>query len=125
MPTILLIEDEAAVKMITSTTLRKKGFEVVEAASAMEGLQLSRICNADLIISDVHMPQMNGFALLEAVRAKPATASTPVILLTGNPDQEGWQRAKELGASEYLAKPISAADLIRAINSHIRKQQVA
>ena len=71
---ILLIEDEAPLRMSIAAILRRKGFMFVEASNGSEGLRLSKTCKADLILSDVTMPEMDGLALLEALRQEPATA---------------------------------------------------
>jgi len=122
-PAILLIEDEAPLRTSIAAILRRKGFMVVEAANGSEGVQLSKTCKADLILSDVRMPEMDGLAMLEALRKEPATARTPFIFMTGRPDETDLHRAYESGAADYLVKPIPTSDLVAAINAHIGKHQ--
>ena len=123
MPAILLIEDEAPLRTSIAAILRRKGFIVVEAANGSEGVQLSKTCKADLILSDVRMPEMDGLAVLEALRKEPATARIPFILMTGMPDEACMSRAYESGAADFLVKPIPTSDLVAAINSQIGKHQ--
>ena len=123
MPAILLIEDEAPLRTSIATILRSKGFTVIEASNGSEGLQLSKTCKADLILSDVKMPEMDGLAMLEALRKEPVTAKTPFIFMTGRPDDADLCRAYESGAADYLVKPIPTSDLVAAINAQIGKHQ--
>jgi CheY-like chemotaxis protein len=123
MPAILLIEDEAPLRTSIAAILRHRGFMVIEASNGSEGVQLSKTCKADLILSDVRMPEMDGLALLEALRKEPATARTPFILMTGMPDETDLRRAYGSGAADYLVKPIQTSDLVAAINTQIAKHR--
>ena len=123
MPVILLIEDEGPLRATLAAILRCKGFTVIEASNGSEGVQLSKTCNADLILSDVKMPEMDGLAMLEAMRKEPATARIPFILMTERLDERDLHRAYASGAADYLVKPIPTSDLVAAINTHIRKHQ--
>ena len=121
MPAILLIEDEAPLRTSLAAILRCKGFTVIEASNGSEGVQLSKTCKADLILSDVKMPVMDGLAMLEALRKEPATARTPFILMTGRPDDADLCRAYESGAADYLVKPVPTTELVAAINAQLGK----
>lgn len=117
----MLIEDEAPLRTSIAAILRRNGFMVIEAANGSEGARLSKTCRADLVLSDVNMPEMDGLALLEALRQEPATARIPFILMTGRLDEAELSRAFESGAADYLVKPILTNDLVAAINAHIGK----
>ena len=123
MPAILLIEDEAPLRTSIAAILRRKGFIIIEASNGSEAVQLSKTFKTDLILSDVKMPVMDGLALLEAIRKEPATAKTPFILITGQPDDADLLRAYDSGAVDYLVKPIPTSDLVAAINAQIAKHQ--
>src|SRR5437868_1744117 len=82
MALIVLMEDDAATRMLVASVLKKDGHEVAAAEDGALGLALVRERQPDLIISDVQMPHMNGFQVLEAVRGDPGLVSTPMILLT-------------------------------------------
>ena len=105
-----------------AATLRKHGFEVLQGSNGKEGVGLARSHRPDLILSDVHMPETDGQTFLEALRKEPVTATIPVILITGEPNEADARQAKECGVAEYLTKPIPVPDLLAAINTHIRKQ---
>ena len=122
MPTILIIDDDAVQRALLNAVFRKQGLEVLLAANGQEGIRLARDRRPDLIVSDVNLPEMDGFAVLDDLRKEPATAGIPFILITASPDAAEQGKAMELGACRYLPKPISISDLQAAVNAEIRKQ---
>ena len=82
MPLIVVMEDDAATRMLVASVLRKDGYDVMMADNGLSGIELVRQHKPDLVISDVQMPGMDGFAMLQALRADPAILHTPVVLLT-------------------------------------------
>lgn len=124
MQRILIIEDEAEVRDMLVNALRLHGFETIEAENGRAGLQLARVYLPDLILSDIRMEGFDGFAALAAIRYQPLTATIPVILMTGQPDEQGRRFAMELGADDYLAKPFTIAGLVTAITVQLKKHAV-
>jgi CheY-like chemotaxis protein len=118
---ILVIDDDAVQRALLSAIFRKQGLEVLQAANGQEGIRLARDRRPDLIVSDVNLPEMHGFAVLENLRKEPITATIPVILITANPDEADQRRARESGASGYLPKPISISDLQALVNAEMGK----
>lgn len=101
--------------------LRQKGFVVVEAENGEEGVQLARKELPDVIICDVKMKKMDGYATLMALRNDPATAAIPFILMTGYADSEGMRYGMELGADDYLPKPFTIEGLYAAVEARLKK----
>ena len=122
MARILVIDDDAVQRVLLNAVFRKQGLEVLQAANGQEGIRLAREQMPDLIVSDVNLPEMDGFAVLDHLRKEPITATIPFILITANPNEAGQRMARELGANGYLPKPISISDLQALVNAQIRKQ---
>ena len=112
---MLVIDDDAAVRDLLQRSLSREGFRVLPAAGGEEGLRLARAARPDAITLDVLMPGMDGWAVLAALKADPALADVPVVLLTIADDKAlGFS----LGAVEYLTKPVDRARLLRALRRY-------
>ncbi len=122
MALILVVEDEDAIRSNVVRLLNLEGFETVAAADGEAGLAQARARVPDLIISDVNMPGMDGFALLAAVRADGVLATTPVVLLTALDDRASMRRGMTTGADDYLSKPFTRTELLEAVEAQIRKK---
>src|SRR6266498_3687031 len=103
--------------------LQKKGFETHEAGDGSAGAELARRLLPDLILCDINMEKMDGYALLETLRRDPATASIPFILMTGMGDAASMRRGMNLGADDYLSKPFSLPQLFSAVEARLKKHQ--
>jgi CheY-like chemotaxis protein len=104
MPAIMVIDDDAINREPTGRLLRQEGYDVIRAANGREGMELLQTCSVDLILLDLAMPEMDGFAFLHALRADARHHSVPVVMLTGLADGQALHRSQKLGASEYLIK---------------------
>ena len=112
---VLIIDDDAAVRDLMLRHLTKEGFQVVTAANGQEGLHLARKVQPDVITLDVMMPQVSGWAVLSELKADPALAEIPVVLLTIVEDpQQGFS----LGAADYLTKPIDYTRLVGILQKY-------
>jgi GAF domain-containing protein/CheY-like chemotaxis protein/anti-sigma regulatory factor (Ser/Thr protein kinase) len=119
--TVLVIDDEAAIRDLMQRYLAKEGFRVVVAAGGEEGLRLARELRPDAITLDVMMPGLDGWAVLTALKADPAIADIPVIMLTIVDDKNlGYA----LGAADYLTKPIERDRLLTVLRAHRRDHPV-
>ena len=119
--TVLVIDDEAAVRDLMQRFLAKEGFRVVVASGGDEGLRLAREVRPDAITLDVMMPGMDGWAVLTALKADPNVAEIPVVMLTIVDDKNlGYA----LGAADYLTKPIERERLVAVLNQHRRDRPV-
>ncbi|MBI3852920.1 MAG: response regulator [Verrucomicrobia bacterium] len=123
MKKILVIDDEAELREMMVAALHQRGFEVVEATNGITGVELARTETPDLILCDVNMDQMNGYATLSSLRNEPATNSIPFILMTGMADNSGMRHGMELGADDYLPKPFSITELYAAVEARLKKAQ--
>ena len=110
--TVLIIDDEADARDIMQRLLASKGFEVVTASSGEEGLRLAHELQPSVITLDVMMPQMDGWAVLRALKADPDLRDIPVIMVTMLEDRS---KAYSLGATEYLVKPVDRVQLSKLV----------
>ena len=109
---ILYVEDEASIRTIAVTVLEALGgFAVITCASGKQALEAAPGANADLILLDVMMPEMDGPATLEALRQIPQTAQTPVIFMTAKVQAGEIAHYKSLGAADVIAKPFDPMTL--------------
>jgi len=122
MKKILVIEDEPTVRSNLLELLSAEGFETSAAADGLAGLALALSIHPDLILSDVMIPELDGYGVLSAVRQDPKTASTPFIFLTARTDRSDLRQGMNLGADDYLTKPFTRADLMSAIQTRLKKQ---
>lgn len=123
MQRILVIDDEAVFREATTFALQRKGFSTLEAADGVEGADIARKSLPDLILCDVNMDRMDGYALLEQLRQEPSTAAIPFILMTGMGDSGGMRKGMNLGADDYLAKPFTAPQLFSTVEARLKKSQ--
>jgi len=108
---IVVADDEADIRRLTVFTLRRRGYEVLEAVAGDEALDLIRQELPDLAVLDVMMPGLSGLEVADAVRRDPATAAIPVILLSAKGQASEIQNGLASGASFYLVKPFSPREL--------------
>jgi len=123
MTKILVIDDEEWLREMVNMALCQKGFEVIEAENGGEGIEIARKELPDLILCDVNMEKVNGYATLSSLRDSPATASIPFILMTGLADNAGMRHGMELGADDYLPKPFTIEALYAAVEARLKKSQ--
>lgn len=122
MQSIIIIEDEEQVRTSIRDLLLQIGYNVSEAMNGAEAMEIIGRYIPDLIISDIMMPVMDGYALLRELQNSALTASIPLIFLTAKDDLTDIRRGMNLGAVDYLTKPFKAGDLIKAISLRIKKQ---
>ena len=123
MTSILVIEDTQGVREEIVDILGFEGFDVRQAANGRLGYEAAVADPPDLVVCDLMMPELDGYGTLEALRANPATAAVPVLFLTARADRPDMRRAMELGADDYLTKPFSAEDLLKAIEATLAKRK--
>jgi CheY-like chemotaxis protein len=116
--TVLVIDDDPAFRDLVTRFLGKEGFRVVSASDGDEGLMRARQLRPDLITLDVMMPGLDGWSLLAALKAEPALADIPVVMLTITDDRN---KGFALGASEYLTKPLDRGRLAAILRKYRRR----
>jgi DNA-binding NarL/FixJ family response regulator len=119
---ILVIEDEPEMRRNLLTILRLEKFQVLAAENGRIGVELAKRERPDLILCDVMMPELNGHAVLEALRADATTVTIPFIFLTAKGEKTDVRNGMNLGADDYLAKPVAKGDLLNAIKSRLERQ---
>ena len=122
MAEVLLIEDDDTQRFIAAFALRKAGHAVREAADGASGLAAARELVPDVIVCDVLMPGMTGYGVLDAVRADPALATVPVVLLTAMSDRRHMRLGMSAGADDYLTKPYRPDELCEAIRAVLERR---
>lgn len=122
---ILVVEDETAIRNNIMSLLRMEGFAVVEAANGRQGLALAREHQPGLILSDVMMPELDGYGMLEQLRADPLTATIPLIFLSARTERADRRKGMNLGADDYLGKPFTHDELLEAVTARIKRTQPA
>jgi class 3 adenylate cyclase len=122
MTTLLIVEDDDAIRNNVILLLKLEGYDVVSAVDGKFGLELARQLRPEVVISDVGMPEMDGFELLEAIRADRELAGTSVMLLTALDDRASMRRGMTSGADDYLAKPFTRVELLDALRGLLEKR---
>jgi two-component system chemotaxis response regulator CheY len=109
---IMTVDDSASMRQMVRTTLQQAGFAVVEAADGLEALDYARDNTVDLVITDVHMPRMDGITLVSELRALPGYRLTPLLLLTTESSHERKMAGKRAGATGWIVKPFNPDQLL-------------
>lgn len=103
--TILVVEDDENLRKLFSAILLRENYNVLVAKDGLEGLQMAIAYKPDLILSDIEMPRLNGYALLEKLQQDLDLAMIPVILISGLVTANARNHALQLGAADFLSKP--------------------
>lgn len=109
---ILIVDDEPNIVISLEFLMMREGHEVRVARDGEAGLAAVRTHRPDLVVLDVMMPKLDGFAVLEAVRSDPALAGTRVLMLTAKGREAEQNKGLALGADAYMSKPFSTRDLV-------------
>ena len=124
MALIVLMEDDAATRTLVASVLKKDGYQVVAADNGTDGLALVREHRPDLVISDIQMPGMDGFAVLQAVRGDALLMTIPVILLTSLQERAHMRIGMTSGADDYITKPFRPGELREAVTAQLNRRQM-
>ena len=112
---ILTVDDSRTMRDMLRLALVKAGFHVIEAVDGVHGLEVLGQANADVIITDINMPRLDGFGFIEAVREDDTYRATPILVLTTESDPAKKNRAREAGATGWIVKPFHPEKLVEAI----------
>lgn len=118
--TILVVDDDLATLKLVGLVLDQEGYDVVAARSGEEGLERARLQNPDLILLDVMMRGIDGYEVVQRLRADPATAQVPILMLTAKSDLDDQMTGFEVGADDYLTKPFHRDELVSRVASVLR-----
>jgi two-component system phosphate regulon response regulator PhoB len=122
---VLVVEDEPDIRSLIVHHLERDGFRCRTAASGGEALARVRAAQPDLVVLDLMLPGMNGLEVCRRLRADPATAALPIIMLTAKADEVDRVVGLEMGADDYLAKPFSTKELVARVRAVLRRARPA
>jgi len=121
MKKILIIEDEPEMRRNIATILRLEKYQPLTAEHGRAGVEIALKENPSLILCDVMMPELDGYGVLAAVRTNQATEATPFIFLTAKGEKPDIRAGMNLGADDYLTKPVAKMDLLNAITARLAR----
>lgn len=121
--TLLIVEDNEILREGLRDILSLEGFTVLTAGDGQEALEQMNTVSPDMIISDIAMPRMDGFSFFQNVRSRPDWLAIPFVFLTARNDKEHILAGKNLGAEDYLVKPLSREELLTAVRSRLSRSQ--
>jgi DNA-binding NarL/FixJ family response regulator len=121
MKKILVIEDEPEMRRNLTTVLRLEKFHPLAAENGRVGVELAKKEKPDLILCDVMMPELDGYGVIAALHADPGTVTIPFIFLTAKGEKPDVRAGMNLGADDYLTKPVAKTDLLAAIRSRLNR----
>jgi CheY-like chemotaxis protein len=116
----LYVEDNLSnLRLVEEILERYPGIELLSAMQGTLGFELARQQQPDLIILDLHLPDISGLEVLKRLKSEPLTRDIPVVMLTADPGRSESERARALGASDYLGKPLDVISFVVAIARHL------
>jgi DNA-binding response OmpR family regulator len=122
MSKILVVDDEPRYLRLLEANLRTEGYEVITAMDGMQAVETFSANPVDLILMDVMMPKLDGFAACQRIRE---FSNVPIIILTAKGEEQDRVRGLDLGADDYLVKPFSATELLARVRAVLRRSQVS
>lgn len=118
--TVLIVDDSRTIRQQVGITLAKEGFVVLEAEDGEEALAMVKTNPVNLVISDINMPKMGGFELVDAIRKLDCCKFVPILMLTTEIGVDKLERGKQAGASGWLVKPFNPEQLVNAVKKLAR-----
>ena len=116
-PTVMLVDDSVSIRKFVGQMLEKAGFRVVTAVDGHDALQQLVEQTVDLVVTDLEMPRLNGYALIEDLRRRPATREVPVIVMTTRVGEKHAALARRLGVRHYVTKPVDEQSFVRIVGA--------
>jgi DNA-binding response OmpR family regulator len=124
MKTILVIEDNQDIRENVEEILSLSDYKVLTASNGKEGIEAAQKNKPDLIICDIMMPGIDGYGVLHVLHKDPVAQNIPFIFLTSKSERSDFRAAMELGADDYITKPFAGNELLNAIESRLRKNEI-
>jgi DNA-binding response OmpR family regulator len=133
---VLVVDDDAPIRLLCRVNLEAEGMEVIEAADGTDGLEKARSASPDVVLLDVMLPKLDGWRVAEALLEDPTTGEIPIVFLTARAELRDQARGLELGGIDYITKPfnpVELADVIRELldrvsrgeHASVRKEKLA
>lgn len=113
--TVLVVDDSLTVRQMVVFTLKQAGFEVLEASNGQDALDRLGSARVDLVIADLNMPKMDGISMIRALRSRPVSKYTPVVMLTTESQESKRQEGRAAGATAWMVKPFHPDKLLSVI----------
>ena len=120
---ILVVDDHVELLENIELTLEAAGYRVLTARDGVEALEVLRSQPVSLVLADIAMPRMNGYQLYDRIRANPQWVTIPFVFLTARALDSDVRHGKELGADDYLTKPMQPEDLLAAVQGRLRRTE--
>ena len=124
MKTILLIEDNKDVRENTAEILELANYKVLQAENGKTGVEIAQQQKPDLIICDIMMPVLDGYGVIHLLNKSVETASIPFIFLTAKSERIDFRKGMEMGADDYISKPFDDIELLNAVESRLKKNEI-
>ena len=118
---ILVVDDEPTIVRLMEFILARQGHEMIVAVNGEEALQKIRSQKPDLVLLDIMMPRIDGYEVAQQVRADPATASLPIIMLSAKAQDEDIRKGVDVGVNEYITKPFSPGHLVHVVAGYLQR----
>jgi CheY-like chemotaxis protein len=122
-PRVLIVDDELDHAEICAALLRRRGYKVAVAMSGHDAIALAPTLKPDLILLDLMMPEVDGFATAASLQGNPDTQNVPIVFLSACADAATWTRPGELGPASFLPKPFRARDLIACVEESLSRRR--
>lgn len=121
--TILVVEDDELIRQVLAEILELNGYTVLQAVDGNQGFELAAKMRPTVILTDVSMPGLNGFQLVERLRGDPILRSTRIIIISALAERADVRRGMECGADDYISKPFKESEVINAIRAQLAKSR--
>ena len=118
---LLVVDDEELVRKMIALWFEREGFSVIAADNGTDGLRLAIEEQPDVVLLDIMMPGLHGFEVCKQIREQPSLSKTIVIMTSARSYKPDLDKAKELGANDYVVKPSDSANLLNTVNKHLAK----
>ncbi|MCX8126601.1 MAG: response regulator [Dehalococcoidia bacterium] len=121
---ILVVEDDPAALRLVQYTLQREGYEVITASNGLEGLKKATGESPDLLVLDVMLPGIDGFEIASRLRAQPATAGMPILMMSAKAREVDRATGLKAGADDYVTKPVAPAEISRKVAELLARKSV-
>ncbi len=118
---ILVVDDEPPIVRLMEFILARQGHEMLVAVNGQEALDKVRTHQPDLVLLDIMMPRIDGYEVARTLRADPATADLPIIMLSAKAQEEDIQKGMDVGVNEYITKPFSPDQLVSVVGDYLSR----
>lgn len=113
--TVMTVDDSKTMRDMVGYTLKEAGYQVLEAEDGVQALNVLGTSKADVVITDLNMPNMDGITLIKQLRAKPEYSATPILMLTTEADDEKKANGRQAGATGWIVKPFNPEKLVAVV----------